>query len=207
VRVNPLVDQLVAQGLGVLGGGTILRLSGDLATTGTSLLGPLFLSVLLSHLSFVGGVGAGAGGDQRAFRRTVRRSLLVVVAALSALALGLFVARAPLVALVYGRGAMDRVGLQGITEVLPFHLIGVPALGALMVLARAHVSLGNSRILIRMGACDAALNLGLNLILAGPLGLRGIALATALVHTGIALSFWFHLRRARPAFILREQRA
>src|SRR5207237_7949668 len=70
VRVNPLVDQVMAQALGIVGGGTMLRLSGDLGHAGTSFLGPVFLSILLTHLP-----QAGAARDHRRFNPTLRRSL------------------------------------------------------------------------------------------------------------------------------------
>lgn len=194
VQVNPLVDQLMAQALGVVGGGTMLRLSGDLGHAGTSLLGPVFLSILLSHLA-----AAGAAGDPRSFTATLRRSLWTVTAALAALALLGFVFRVPLVRLVYGHGAMDAAALARMSHLLPYHLLGLAPLGALMVLARAHVSLGNSRILVGMGALNASLNVILNGILSRPLGLEGIALSTSIVSLVVALVFWRRLDGLVPA--------
>jgi putative peptidoglycan lipid II flippase len=193
VQVNPLVDQLMAQALGVVGGGTMLRLSGDLGHAGTSLLGPVFLSILLSHLA-----SAGAAGDHRSFTATLRRSLWTVTAALGALALLGFVFRVPLVRLVYGRGAMDAAALARMSHLLPYHLLGLAPLGALMVLARAHVSLGNSRILVGMGALNASLNVMLNGILSRPLGLEGIALSTSIVSLVVAIVFWRRLEGLVP---------
>jgi putative peptidoglycan lipid II flippase len=194
VRVNPLVDQVMAQALGVVGGGTLLRLSGDLGNAAASLLGALLLSILLSHLTV-----AGADGDRRAFRQTLNRSLFATTALLSAAALGAFVFRAPLVRLSYGRGAMDAAGLARIADILPFHLLGLAPMGALLVLARAHVSLGNSRILLGMGALNAGLNLLANVLLAPVLGLEGIALSTSLVNLMVAGVFWWRLDGVLPA--------
>lgn len=193
VQVNPLVDQVMAQALGIVGGGTMLRLSGDLGHAGTSLLGPVFLSILLSHLA-----SAGAAGDHRAFTVTLRRSLWTVTVALGALALLGVVFRGPIVRLVYGRGAMDAAALARMSHLLPYHLVGLAPLGALMVLARAHVSLGNSRILVGMGALNASLNVILNGILARPLGLEGIALSTSIVSLVVALVFWRRLEVPAP---------
>ena len=68
-----------------------------------------------------------------------------------------------------------------------------------MILARAHVSLGNSRILVGMGAINAVLNLALNFILVKPLGLAGIALSTSIVSAVVAVVFWIRLERVAPA--------
>jgi peptidoglycan biosynthesis protein MviN/MurJ (putative lipid II flippase) len=194
VRANPLVDQLTAQALAIVGGGTMLRLSGDLGHAGASLLGPLFLSILLSHLAM-----AGVRGDYRDFRATLARSLWTVSLLLGTVAVVACLAREPLVRLVYGRGAMDAAALARIAGLLPYHLAGLAPLGALMVLARAHVSLGNSRILVGMGALNAALNLILNLILSRFMGLEGIALSTSIVNTLVALVFWLRLRGVLPS--------
>ena len=193
VRANPLVDQLSAQALGIVGGGTMLRLSGDLAHAGASLLGPLFLSILLSHLAM-----AGVRGDHREFRATLLRSLATVTLLLAAVAVVAGLLRGPLVRAVYGRGAMDAAALARIADVLPYHLAGLASLGALMVLARAHVSLGNSRILVGMGALNATANLILNLVLSRVMGLEGIALSTSIVSTLVAVVFWIRLRGVLP---------
>jgi putative peptidoglycan lipid II flippase len=188
VRVNPIVDQVVARALAVIGGGTMLRLSGDLAGFPASLAGSAFLSVLLSHLA-----AAAVEGRREQIRRTVVGSVLVVAATLALCAAALFAVRVPLVRLVYGRGAMDAAGLARIAHILPYHLVGLPPFGALLVLARAHVSLGNSRMLIGAGLVSAASNLTLNLILAPLLGLEGIALSTSLSSLLVAGLFWQRL--------------
>jgi putative peptidoglycan lipid II flippase len=189
VRVNPIVDQAVAAGLGVIGGGTMLRLSGDLAGFPASLAGSAFLSVLLSHLA-----AAAVEGRKDQIRRTVAGSALVVAGTMALAAAALFVLRVPLVHLVYGRGAMDAAGLARIAHILGYHLLGLPPFGALLVLARAHVSLGNSRMLVGAGLLSATSNLALNLILAPLLGLEGIALSTSIASLLVAGLFWQRLQ-------------
>jgi putative peptidoglycan lipid II flippase len=190
VRLNPLVDQMMARALGIVGGGTMLRLSGDLASFPASLLSSTFLSVLLSHLA-----AAGADGRRHELRRTVVRSVVAVALVFGVTALGICLVRAPLVTLVYGRGAMDAAALARMAHLLPYHLAGLAPFGIVLVLARAHVSLGNSRILVGMGALNAAANLALNLALVGALGLEGIALATSVVNGLMAWIFWIRLQR------------
>jgi putative peptidoglycan lipid II flippase len=202
VRVNPVIDQMVAQALGVVGGGTMLRLAGDLAGAPAALLGATFLSALLSHLA-----AAGAEGRRRDLRRTVIRSTLLVAGALAVAAAAMFLARVPLVRVVYGRGAMDAAALARIAHILPYHLIGLPPFGIILVLARAHVSLGNSRILVRMGVLSAASNLVLNLALARFLGLEGVALATSLVNVVVATAFWVRFRARLRERLLQRLRA
>lgn len=201
VRVNPLVDQMMARALGIVGGGTMLRLAGDLSSFPASLLSSTFLSVLLSHLA-----AAGADGRRFELRRTVERSVLGVTLVFGAVALALALLRVPLVTLVYGRGAMDAPALARIAHLLPYHLVGLVPFGIVLVLARAHVSLGNSRILVGMGILNAAANLVLNIMLSHWLGLEGIALATSAVNVVVAWLFWVRLgHRLRAADLWRRR--
>jgi putative peptidoglycan lipid II flippase len=202
VRINPLVDQMMARALGIVGGGTMLRLSGDLASFPASLLSSTFLSVLLSHLA-----AAGADGRRHELRRTVTGTIRTVAVVFGATALALYLVRAPLVALAYGRGAMDPAALARMAHLLPYHLVGLVPFGVLLVLARAHVSIGNSRVLVSMGALNAAANLALNLVFVGPLGLEGIALATSMVNGLVAWVFWIRLRARLRVAAPQRQRA
>ena len=195
-RVNPVVDQLMAGLAAVAGGGTLLRYSGDVASLPTSLLQASLLPVLLSHLSddFV------AGRLDR-LRATVARALVVVVAILAVLGLALHLAREPLLRFVFLRGAMDAGGVARMARLLPYHLVGLPAFGALLVLARAHVAMKNSGIMLGMGALNAGLNAAFNVVLLKAIGLEGIALSTSCVQVAIAIVFWLRfdakLARAR----------
>jgi putative peptidoglycan lipid II flippase len=130
--------------------------------------------------------------------------VLGVTLIFGAVALALGALRVPLVTLVYGRGAMDAAALARIAHLLPYHLVGLVPFGIVLVLARAHVSLGNSRILIGMGTLNAAANLILNVLFAHWLGLEGIALATSAVNVVVAWVFWVRLgRRLRAAEVWR----
>ncbi len=185
-RVNPVVDQLMAGLSGVLGGGTLLWLSGDVAMLPTSLLQATLLPVLLSHLS-----DDFAARDLVKVRATVVRALAAVFAILLGAGAILFVIREPLLRLVFLRGQMDLEGVQRMARLMPYHLVGLAPFGALLVLSRAHVALKNSHIMIGMGVLNASCNVVFNLILVRFLGLEGLALATSCVQAAVALVFWF----------------
>jgi putative peptidoglycan lipid II flippase len=187
-RVNPVVDQLMSALAAVAGGGTLLKLSGDVATVPTSLLQASLLSVLLTHLS-----DDFAARDIPRLRATVRRALVSVIAILLVAAAVLWLAGRPLLHLVFDHGAMDGAGVERMTRLLPYHLVGLPPFGALLVLARAHVAVQNSRIMMSMGLLNAALNAGLNAALLPWLGLEGIALSTSLTYAVVAVVFALRL--------------
>lgn len=183
-RVNPVVDQLMAAWAGVAGGGTLLKLSGDVASVPTSLLQATLLPVLLSHLS-----DDLAARDVARARATVRRALASVVAILAVVAVAMWAARGPLLRLVFEHGAMDAAGVDRMARLLPYHLAGLAPFGALLVLARAHVAAQNSRIMVSMGVLNAALNVSLNAALLPWLGLEGIALSTSCTYAVVAIVF------------------
>jgi putative peptidoglycan lipid II flippase len=199
-RVNPVVDQLMAGITGIIGAGTVLRYSFDVALVPTSLLQAALLPVLLSHLS-----DDFARRDLSTFRRTVVRALATVTALLLLSTAVLWIFRAPVMRFVFLRGEMDAEGVDRMISLMPYHLVGLAPFGALLVLARAHVALKNSGIMIGMGLLNAGCNVVFNLVLLKLMGLEGLALSTSCVHTAIAIIFWFQfesrlkLVRAMPA--------
>jgi putative peptidoglycan lipid II flippase len=200
-RVNPVVDQLMAGLAGVVGAGTMLRYSGDVALVPTSLLQAALLPVLLSHLS-----DDFARRDLSTFRRTVVRSLATVSALLLASTAVMWIFRAPILRFVFLRGEMDAEGVDRMIRLLPYHLVGLAPFGALLVLARAHVALKNSGIMIGMGLLNAGCNAAFNLLLLRLMGLEGIALSTSCVHCAIAIIFWFQFE-SRLKVLRSEQSA
>jgi putative peptidoglycan lipid II flippase len=181
-RLNPVVDQLMARLAGVLGGGTLLRLSADVSTVPTSLLQAALLPVLLRHFS-----DDFATRDLAALRSTVRRAVASVVAILAATSAVLCAVRLPLLRLVFGHGAMDAAGIERMAHILPYHLVGLAPFGALLVLVRAHVAAQNTRVMVSMGIINAALNAGLDLALVSSLGLEGLALSTSVTYAIVAI--------------------
>jgi putative peptidoglycan lipid II flippase len=193
-RVNPIVDQLMAGLAGVVGGGTMLRYTGDISSLPTSLLQAALLPVLLSHLA-----DDFAAKDFDKIRRTVQRSLVSVGVLLLAMAAILHVLRDPIMRLIFLRGEMDAGGVERMIHILPYHLVGLAPFGALLVLARAHVAIKNSGIMLSMGVLNAGLNAAFNLILMRFMGLEGLALATSSVQTAVAIVFYFRFEAALSA--------
>jgi putative peptidoglycan lipid II flippase len=194
-RINPVVDQLMAGLTGVAGGGTLLKLSADVASVPTSLLQAALLPVLLTHLSEDFAAGALAR-----LRSTLVRVLGIVLAMLGAATAVIWFWRAPLVWAIFAHGAMDRTGVERVAHMLPYQLAGVVPFGALLVFARAHVAVQNSSIMVSMGLLNACINAAMNITLLGVLGLEGLALATSVTYAVVALVFALRLkRRLAPA--------
>lgn len=189
VRINPIVDQWVAGLAGIVGGGTIMRYSCDLSLFPTSVLQATLLSILMARLS-----SHAARGQRDELVRTLRQTLLVVAGLLIAATAVVCFLREPLARIAFGNGAMDAQAVAAIAALVPWFAVGLAPFGVLLLLARAHVALQNSRIMFSMGIINAVLNLGGDLLLVGPLGLRGVALSTSITHTVIAGVFWWRLQ-------------
>ncbi len=188
-QINPMIDQLMAGWVGVVGGGTVLKYAGDVSSVPTSLLQAGFLSVLLSHLA-----DAYRTRNASLVRRTIYKSLLWSCAMLAAASIILFFVRDPLLRLIYQHGEMDAAGVDRMIRIFPYQLLGIPAFGALLVLSRAHVAVKNSGIMVSMGVLNAVANVVFNWIFLQWMGLEGIALATSCVQIAVAVVFWMRLK-------------
>jgi putative peptidoglycan lipid II flippase len=186
-RINPVIDQLMAGLAGVVGGGTLVRYATDVAALPTSLLQATLFPVLLTRLSR-------EARHPAELAATTRNTLAVVCPLLAVLATATILVRGPLCALLFARGAMDPAGVACIASILPWAVAGSVPFGALLVLARAHVALQNSRIMPSMGLMNSTLNAVFNAALVGVLGLSGIALSTTLTYAAVSLVFWARLR-------------
>ena len=191
-RINPVIDQLMAGLAGVVGGGTLVRYAGDVASLPTSILQATLFPVLLRRL-------AQEAGEPKRFMETTRKTVVTVVVSLFVFAAAFAAVRAPLCRLLFLRGAMDAAGVARIGAILPWALAGAAPFGALLVLARAHVARQNSRIMPSMGVLNAALNAGLNALFVGTWGLSGIALSTSVTYLVVAVVFWVRLPRESPS--------
>ena len=201
-RINPFVDQLVASSAGNAGGGTLLNYGFDVASLPTSIAQAALFPPLVSDLAHLA-----TTGRWREFRATVGYACAGLSAALAALCGAAFVFRSPLVRLLFLHGAMTERGCAGIVEVLPYALLGAVPFGILLVLARAHVSLQNTRIMIPLGILNSALNAGFNLLLFPVIGLRGIALSTSIMQAAVAVVFALLLPRAMRAAAVRQNQS
>ncbi len=188
-RINPVIDQLMSGLAGVIGGGTLLRYAGDVASLPTSILQATLFPVLLTRL-------AREASRPAEFAATTRRTLVAVVSLLLGFSALLVAFRAPLCTLLFLHGAMDAAGVARIAAILPWALAGAAPFGALLVLARAHVALQNSRIMPGMGILNSACNAAFNLAFVGAFGLAGIALSTSMTYLVVAVVFWVRLPRA-----------
>jgi putative peptidoglycan lipid II flippase len=118
-------------------------------------------------------------GAVGAYVVTVTRSVrLLVFAMVPIAALGIAL-RVPVVELLFGYGRFDAAAIESTASTLGFFLLGLPAHASIAVLARAFYARQDTRTPVAAAVLAVALNTTLGVILVGPLGLPGLALAIA----------------------------
>lgn len=89
------------------------------------------------------------------------------------------VAAEPVIALLFGRGAFGPEAIAGSAMALTSYAVGLPAVIALRSVVSAFYARGDTATPVRALAVATIVNVGLKLVLVGPLAVGGLALATA----------------------------
>ncbi|HEY7737374.1 MAG TPA: murein biosynthesis integral membrane protein MurJ [Candidatus Limnocylindrales bacterium] len=118
--------------------------------------------------------------EQGEYLRLVTRSLrLVVFVMVPIAALGMVLSR-QIVGLLFDYGAFGPAGADLAAETLVLFLVGLPAHASIAILARAFYARQDTRTPVGAAILAVAINSSLALLLVGPLGLPGLALAIAI---------------------------
>lgn len=103
---------------------------------------------------------------------------------------GLIVFRVPIIQILFERGAFDRTVTLATAEVVLFYAFGLGAYVSNRILVPAFYSLQDTVTPVKIGMVAVLVNIGSSLLLMRPMGLAGLALATALssfVNLGLLL--------------------
>jgi putative peptidoglycan lipid II flippase len=125
--------------------------------------------------------------------RAVEFGLLVTLPA----AVALVVAALPIVDTLFNRGAFGAADARATALALAAYALGLPAYVLNKVLAPAFFARSDTATPVRVGIATVLLNIALSLILIGPLGHVGLALATALAAIANVAVLWAVLWRRR----------
>jgi putative peptidoglycan lipid II flippase len=121
-----------------------------------------------------------AGGREEAFVRMLTRALRLLLFVMIPIA-GLFaVLRKEVVDLLFGGGQIGATDLAQIASTLAWFLVGLAAHALIAVLARAFYARQDTRTPVAVAIGSVVANTTLAVLLVGPMGLNGIALAIAI---------------------------
>ncbi|MCS7197331.1 MAG: murein biosynthesis integral membrane protein MurJ [Candidatus Bipolaricaulota bacterium] len=157
-------------------------------------------SVLLPRLA-----AHAAEKDTLAFVRTLRESVLFSLCILLPATAGLFALAGPIIQVLFEHGNFTREDTQLTVSALLNYLPGLIGYGGAYLLTRAFYALHDTRTPLFVGGAAVALNVLLDYILVGPMGVGGLALATSLAGIVQALTLLICLqRRLAPQPLLRD---
>ena len=134
--------------------------------------------------------------DMDSFAEKVVSGLRLLLFVVIPACVGLVALDIPFIKLLFERGAFDSLATLATSEALTFYAMGVPALAIVFFMEGVYFSLGTLTKLITLNIVSWVCNLTLNVILSRTMGHSGIALATAISSTLMALLMIFELRRA-----------
>lgn len=144
-------------------------------------------------------------GDRQGLGRAVSAGLRILALLVLPAAIGMLVLRVPLVSLAFERGSFDQVATTKTTVALAYYAVGLVGVANIMLLNRAFYSLHDAITPVKVGIGTAVLNIALDLVLVGPLGHGGLALANSLsVLTQMVFLAWLLQRKWNvPVHVLR----
>jgi len=188
VAINLLADKAFA-GLLETGSVSVLEYADRARLIPTTLVESTLLTVAFATCAHLL-----AAGDRARYAATLDQSFRWLGALLAPPLAGLFIGRHALIALLYGRGAIDEAQVELAARVLGFYVPGLWTMMLGMLAVRAHIVEGKLRPVIVLGGVSAGLNLVLNAAFIGPFGLEGLAAASLVVWITVPALWMWSLR-------------
>ncbi len=137
-----------------------------------------------------------ARGDMESLRKDFSFSLrLLFFMALPSM-VGLIALRFPIVNLLFQRGEFDLAATEGTAFALAFYALGIWSIVGVRVVVAAFYSMQDTRTPVKVALLALVTNIAFSLLLMGPLGHGGLALANS-VSSGVNFSILFYLLRRR----------
>jgi len=121
-----------------------------------------------------------AAGDIAGLRYTLGQTLRMIIVLTVPATFGLILLGRPLLSIVYQRGAFDAAATDAVFIALQFYALGLTGHACLEVAARAFFAQQDTVTPLIIAAIFGAINIGLAVLLMGPMGHGGLALANAL---------------------------
>lgn len=136
--------------------------------------------------------------EMEGFAGTLLGSLKVVIAGIIPASIGLIILSQPIVNFVYGWGVFDQKAVAMTTAPLIFYAVGTVGFAAGYLLTRGFYSLQDTRTPLKISIVMVLINLGLSLLLIGPLQHAGLALASSLANLAYMVMLMWYLGKKVP---------
>ncbi|MFH0947735.1 MAG: murein biosynthesis integral membrane protein MurJ [Elusimicrobiota bacterium] len=193
-QVNAFVDTICASFLRE-GSVTALYYSNRLMQLPLALFGIAVASVSLPFMSASVSKKDNQGmKDMLAF--SIKISSLAILPAMA----GLMVLGKDMITLLFQHGKFDSAATMMTNSALIFYSIGLPAFSYVKIFAGGFYSMKETRTPVKIATMCMLLNVGLNIILMKPMGVGGLALATAVSSWTNAILLFVMLRKKIGGF-------
>ncbi|MBK1647028.1 murein biosynthesis integral membrane protein MurJ [Rhabdochromatium marinum] len=189
-QINLLLDTLLASLL-ITGSISWLYYAERLMDFPLGILGAALGTAILPRLS-----RTHRCGDTQDFTTTLDWALRWVLVLGLPAAAGLLVLAEPVITTLFYSDQFNAADVRAARSALMAYALGLPGFLAFKIIVPSFFSRADRRTPLRIGLLTIALNLLLGLLLMGPLGQAGLALATSLAASGGAILL---LRALRPA--------
>lgn len=193
IELNVLVDNKLASRLGD-GAIASLQYAVRLFQLPLGVFAVSAATALLPRLSRLAGAVPGRG-DRRDeagdFVGSLQQGLRLAAFILLPATAGLLALGGPIIGLLFEHGRFTPDDTARTLFALRFLVMGLAAYGMVYLVTRAFYALQDTRTPVAISAIAVGVNIGLDLLLVGPLGIGGLALATSiagLVHMGLLIT-------------------
>ncbi len=186
IQANVFVTYVLASWLPV-GSVSSLGYADKLIQFSVGLLATALVTAVFPTISLLA-----AEEKMEAFAATLLGSLKVVIIGIVPASVGLITLSHPIVSLIYARGAFDQQSVEMTAAALLFYAVGTVGMAAGFLLVRGFYSLQDTRTPLKISIVQVLINLGLSLLLIGPLRHAGLALAASLSNLAyMAMLMWY----------------
>ncbi|SIS39618.1 putative peptidoglycan lipid II flippase [Salimicrobium flavidum] len=173
-QVNKIVDRSLASGVEV---GGVAALNYAVSLNGI-IHGVFVVSITTVMYPLI--TKMATKGDMDGLKNSVHQSIIGVILLVAPATIGAMLFAEPIVRLLFDRGAFDQQAVLLTSDAYFYYSLGMTAVGLRIVLSKAFYSLQDTKTPMINTGVAMVLNIILNFILVGPLGLGGLALATSI---------------------------
>ncbi len=192
-EVNKLVDGFFAYSVGAV---STLFFANQLVQLPLSVFGIAVSVAILPSLS-----RAGARGDKVYIGKALQNGWSQTAFLIFPAMLGLMVLAEPIVRLVYERGEFSTENTRDTATALCYYAAGLWAFAWVKISVQGFFAIQNTKTPVIIASGSMIMNIILNILLIGPMGFRGLALATTLSFTmNFLVLFWLLCRYYGPLY-------
>ena len=194
MQINILLDNFIARVMGSVGAISVFYYSNRLMQFPLAVIGIAMGTAVFPLLARFS-----AANHKHKLAAAISRSLRLTLFMALPASVGLVVLARPVIELFFAHGLFDASAVGRTVFALVFYAAGVWVFCSLQIITRYFYALQDTKTPVKIAAAMVGLNLALNLLLVGPMGAAGLALATTIAQTAnlVALVWILHRRGER----------